>query len=221
MKRMPMKLIAVLVTLGTAVVAPTQETTWKDPGVVMDQVEFKDAKISEIADYLRTACKDKMDVIVPQQYASILVSLRLKSVTATESFHAMNQLFEAGQYIVRWKLTMSGKRSTAILTELVHAPSDATGRTVLYIGHLVGDKKDGGLSLREVVDSIEQVARTGGVVSRGFQLQVHEATQLLVVRGTPEEIQFVLKTIEKLEQRKAVVGMRNANTAPSVESAKP
>jgi len=213
MKHILLKLVAVSTTLFIVTALPAQEKNWKDPGIVIDQIQFNNVKITDVASYLRDVFKDKIDVIVPNFLGEVTLSLRLKAVTAADAFQAMNQLFQAGGQTVQWALIMNGNRPTALFydAKLMLDPSakkpEIVARTILYIGDLIGEKKDGGLSMNDLVNVITGITTNAGT-SPGFALQRHDEAQLLVVRGTPEEIQFVREAVQALIVRATALRQR-------------
>lgn len=199
---------------------------WKDPDIIIDGINFRDANLSQIAEFFRESIgKDKIDVIVPNKASELTVSLRLAKCTFTEAFTAMNALFEAGRTPVRWELFMNGTRPTALLYCESDFPSQTPEiyiRTAIYVGDLVGDGL--GKDMKELADSIELIVSRSGTmkwnieahargeggvaenpaVSRGFNMACHEASKLLIVRGTQDEIQFVRQVVEELRKRKSL-----------------
>ena len=193
---------------------------WKAPSQIMEQIEFQDAKIIDVADFIRKALKEEVDVLVPAQCGAVTVSLSFRNLTAKEAFNAMNKLFEAGQQPVRWVLTMNGPRPTAVL-RIVGAPvlvRDRRGdsRTVIYVGDLVGAEGLG--FLPDVVRAIHETYRLA-FPSSSIDIKVHDATQLMVVTGPPDDLKFVRETVEALKQK--VTAERQRKAAPPVAPAKP
>lgn len=193
---------------------------WKVPSQILEQIEFQDATIIDVADFIRAALKEEVDVLVPAQCGAVAVSLRFKKVTAKEAFDAMNQLFEAGQQPVRWVLTMNGPRPTAVL-RIVGAPvlvRDRSGdsRTVIYVGDLVGGEGMG--VLPDVVRAIHETYRLA-FPSSSIDIKVHDATQLIVVTGPLDDLKFVRETVEALKQK--VTAERQRKTTTPVAPAKP
>jgi hypothetical protein len=201
MPRTLLKLIAVVTMLAATTVTRAAEPAWKDPGTIIKDIEFTKTKLSEVSDFIRKATNDKIDVFVPTEAGDMTVSVRLKDVTATEAFNAMNQLFEAGNTFARWQLVMNGNRPTAVLNVNQTKPKEVYQRSVVYVGDLVGDGKDGTFPLNKIVDTIHEVTHISGGASQRFRIYTHEATQLLIVCGTADEIKFVRATIEELQKR--------------------
>ncbi len=144
------------------------------------------------------------------------VRMQLRNVAASEVFNAMNLLFETENTPFRWELRMNGKRPAALLRVMPEllpriAPSQidpATGlpirtpetkRTIQFVGDLIGDGKSGGMTMEQIVKTISEVwqmtyGHTGVV-------QFHKEAQLLVLSGTPDQIDFIQQTVRELRSK--------------------
>jgi len=155
--------------LPAAPAPPWIDGDWADPPITLTNVNYEGLPLSEIASELRDQCKGYFDVLLPASPSggldpsSISVKLRLKEVTAREVFNAMNLLFENDRTPVRWRLTMNGKRPIALLRVLpeelavVAQMAPEPKRMVYFVGDLVGDKKSGGMTVEQVVDTISKI----------------------------------------------------------------
>jgi len=145
-----------------------------------------------------------------------MIRLQLKNVTASEVFNAMNLVFENDRTPLRWELKINGKRPTALLRVLAEPKNPplaiidpATGlpvsaatpvlepkRMVYFVGDLTGDAKSGGMTMEQIVKTVEEIwdmtYHEPGVV------QFHKDAQLLIVSGTPDQIAFVQQTLGAL-----------------------
>ena len=142
--------------------------------------------------------------------------MQLKNVTASEVFNAMNLMFETENMPYRWELKLNGTRPTALLRVLpgllpVVAPPPAPPeprpptRMIYFVGDLIGDEKSGGLTMERLVETVAEVyqmsyGRPKGSPSKSV-LQFHKETQLLIVTGTTDQIEFVLQTLSALRQK--------------------
>jgi hypothetical protein len=182
--------------------------------------------VGEVARYLREEFKNSFDTLLPGNWSdpnrpnesldpqSFMVRLQLKNVTASEVFNAMNLLFETENTPLRWELKMNGKRPTALLRVLaspkypppaiidpttglpVPPPVPEPKRMVYFVGDLTGDAKSGGMTMEQIVKTVEEIwdmtyHEPGGV-------QFHKDAQLLIVSGTPDQIAFVQQTLGAL-----------------------
>ena len=192
------------------------DPNWKDPDIVLTNVDYE-IPLSEVARDLRYRFKDFFDVLLPANgdtdWQSIMIRLQLKNVTASEVFNAMNLVFENDQTPLRWELKMNGKRPTALLRVLAEPgpknpkpaidpttglplPPQETKRGVYFVGNLLGDEKYGGMTMEQIVKTVEEIwdmtyHEPGGV-------QFHKDAQLLIVSGTPDQIAFVQQTLGAL-----------------------
>jgi hypothetical protein len=108
------------------------------------------------------------------------------------------------------------------------APAQAPQKTeirnvtaIFYIGNLLGDKKEGGLSVKEIEESILGAIAIGGERSTGFKTSFHDATQLLIVSGTPDETQLARTVVDTLRMRAQSLLPVAPRQHRKVESAKP
>jgi hypothetical protein len=167
--------------------------------------------------HLRERFKDSFDVLANGNGdidpSAVMIRLQLKNVTASEVFNAMNLVFENDRTPLRWELKLNGKRPTAllrVLTEPGHknplpaidpttglpVPPQETKRTVYFVGDMLGDEKSGGMTMEQIVKTVEEIwdmtYHEPGVV------QFHKDAQLLIVSGTPDQITFVQQTLGAL-----------------------
>jgi hypothetical protein len=163
-------------------------------------------------------------------WADVTISLRLKNVTASEIFNAMNLVFETAKTPLRWDMGMNGNRPTAVLRFLGNQPSvgidPATGLPaptglpafppappekpmVFFVGDLVGDPKSGGMSMDQLVQTVYEVCN---FAQGKINISSHKQAQLIVVRGTEEDIQFVQSTLAALREKVRMDEERRAQT---------
>lgn len=213
-----------------------KDPNWKDPDIVLTNVNFEGLPIAEIAALIRDQFKGQFDVILPNptsgEYINRLtgarllaptpgvvnqetsidwrsettLNLRLKDVTASELFNAMNLIFENDKTPLQWELKVNGHRQLALLRVLVDpAPHDAPQpppeplRRIYFVGDLIGDEKNGGMTMDQIVKTITDVWQMADTANG--RIQFHNEAQLLVVTGTPDEIQFVEQTLSALERK--------------------
>jgi hypothetical protein len=139
---------------------------------------------------------------------SIQINLRLKNVTASELFNAMNLLFENDGTPLRWELKVNGNRQIVLLRLLTQPmppapppPAAAVERRVYFVGNLIGDEKSGGMSMEQIIKTVTDVWKMAD--ASGGNIQFHKEAQLLVVSGTKSQIDFMEQTLKALEQRVA------------------
>jgi hypothetical protein len=170
---------------------------------------------------LRKQFNDAFDIVLPRSspvqvlggietldVSGVPVQIRLKDVSASEVFNALNLMFEAENAPLRWQLKMNGSRPMALLRvrpEVVAPPvrTEPPQRKVLYVGDLVTGEK-GGITMEQLVKTISEIYEMsyGGSHGHGADhLRFHKEAQLLVITGTPDEIAFVLETTTALRQK--------------------
>jgi hypothetical protein len=153
----------------------------------------------------------------PQQWQ---MKLQLRNVTASELFHAMNLVFETQNAPLRWELTMNGKRPMAVLRvipellapappppgfdpttglPITSPPVERKKPMVFFVGDLIGDEKSGGMTMSQIADTLSEINKMayGGDLFIGF----HKEAQVVIVRGTDEQIAFVQNMLQALKQK--------------------
>jgi hypothetical protein len=198
---------------------------WKDPDKVLPEVHYDGLPVGEVVLSLLDRFDHQFDVLMPtqwegnnvtgtidgskpierQDWPSIGVNLRLKNVTASEVFNAMNLFFEINGITLRWELMMNGHRPTALLRVVgLAAPKlqEEPKRAIFYVGELMGDEKSGGMTMKQILGTLAEVSFAD--YKREVNIQCHEGAQMLIVKGTQGEVDLVRETIEALKQ-KAVV----------------
>jgi len=202
------------------------QPNWKDPGLVLPEVEF-DLTLSDVGAKLRKQFHDGFDVILPGSCDwqnpddstplsidphNVTMKLQLKNVTATEVFNAMNLVFEAESAPLRWELRMNGNRPLALLRVvpalLRHPMGEKEAplprrRMVFFVGDLVGDGKSGGMTMEKLFETVKQVyeAAYGDSGMNGDHLKFHQEAQLIIVNASIDKIDFVQHTLAALRDK--------------------
>ena len=201
--------------------AQWKDPNWKDPDTVLPEVSLDGLPLEDVAHELRDWFKDAFDVLIPHDFhdwghppgsinpPSYLIQMKLKNVTASEVFNAMNLSFEAENTPLRWELTMNGKRPTAVLRVLPALLPPAVERQppqrmIYFVGELLGDEKSGGMTMEQLVNTISDVYQMSYGTSQGSissHLQFHKQAQLLIVTGTVDQIRFIEQTVAALKEK--------------------
>jgi hypothetical protein len=207
-----------LATLQPQPAPQWMDPNWKDPDIVLTNVFYNGLPLIEVARDLRERFKGSFDVLANGNgdfdLRAVMIRLQLKNVTASEVFNAMNLVFENDRTPLRWELKLNGKRPTALLRVLaspkypppaiidpttglpVPPPVPEPKRMVYFVGDLTGDAKSGGMTMEQIVKTVEEIwdmtYHEPGVV------QFHKDAQLLIVSGTPDQIAFVQQTLGAL-----------------------
>jgi hypothetical protein len=186
------------------------DPNWSDPGIILTNVTYPDLPLSEVVSRLRDSFKGTFNILplpntFDHDWGSQIIQLQLKNVRASEIFNAMNLVFENDRTPVRWELKNSpaGGIPYALLRVLPKAPEPpAAGaqRMVCYVGNLVGDEKSGGMTMDQITKTILDIwpadfGKPDGVI------QFHKDAQLLVINGTPAEIEFIHQTLAALDEK--------------------
>ncbi len=191
---------------------------WDGPTNVLAEIHYDGLPLSEVAANMREVFKNAFDILLPGTWqnpadpsasvepGNVPISIRLKNVTAGEIFNAMNMVLESQNSPVRWELTMNGSRPTVILRVMqalvpssVLQPPKESKRLVFFVGDLVGDKF-GGMSMEQLVKTVSEVFQMSYGDPKGV-VQFHKEAQLLVVTGTPEQLEFIQQTLTAIKQK--------------------
>ena len=194
--------------------APTWiNPAWPDSGKVLPSVEFAQLPVTEIARFLLEHFTNAFDIILPNPSAQggidpsqISIDLRLKDVTATEIFSAMNVQFELDNSPYRWELRLNGSRPTAIIRYLPQLvppppappPPPPTIRKVFFVGDMLEQfpGTNDAVKLGNLADIILRVA----VPSKG-RIKVYPPGQLLIVSGTADQVELAEQTLRALKEK--------------------
>lgn len=210
--------------LDSAITNLTSTQNWNGPEKVLPQVHYDGLPITEVGEDLRTRFGNAFDVLFPNQQSGggnswdwmlTSVSLRLQDVTASEIFNAMNMVFETSRTPLRWELVMNGHRPTAVLRDLAEPnpegidpktglPNPASSQPdekpmVFFVGDLVGSPTSGGMSLEQVVETVSEACRDAKI--QPSAIASHKQAQLLIIRGTDQDIKFVQTTLSALRDK--------------------
>ena len=175
------------------------DPSWKDPNKALAKVNYLSLPLSEVANQLLTQYNNSFDIIFPTASVDptqINVVLRLNNVKASEIFSAMNLQFELDNTPVRWELTLNGSRPTAILRSLPQlAPPQI--RKVFFVGDILADYSgtNDEIKLDRISDTILHLGAAGETV------QKYIPGQLLIVSGTPDQVDLVDQTLRALKEK--------------------
>ena len=199
---------------------------WPDPNIVLTNISYDNLPVSEVAKNLRERFKNNFDVLpMPHTFdndwgTQIAIQLQMNNVKASDVFNAMNLVFENDRTPVRWELKMNVNRPIALLRVLPEAtpqpespqPRPAeTHRMVIFIGNLLGDGRSGGMTMDQIMRTINDVW-PADLGKSGDIIRFHQDAQLLVVNGTRDQIDFLQQTLTALRQK------ANAEVVNSINS---
>jgi hypothetical protein len=211
--------------LNEPIIVP--EAQWVVPESTLPHIDFKEIPVSEAAAWLRNQCSNEFDVVAPEAHTDFFnniderITLQLRNVTVTEVFNAMNLIFAQTKTPLRWQLMMNGKRPTALLRVLeapkppeappeAKPPPEPERPMVFFVGDLLGDPKTGGMTMDQLVKTVVEVSRIG---IGGEHVFCHNEAQLIIVRGTSNDIGFVKNTLAALREKAQLEAHHNVNAA--------
>ena len=118
----------------------------------------------------------------------------------------MNLTFENDKTPLQWELKVFGHRQIALLRVLLDpAPADAPRppeklqQRIYFVGDLIGDERNGDMTMDQIIKTITDIWQMTD--NTNGKIQFHNEAQLLVVTGTPGQIQFVDQTLSALHSR--------------------
>jgi uncharacterized protein YbgA (DUF1722 family) len=89
-------------------------------------------------------------------------------------------------------------------------PPPETKRGVYFVGNLLGDEKNGGMTMEQLVQTLSEVHQMSFASESG--LQFHKQAQLVIVTGTDAEIEFIGNTLTALRQKEELDAARKAQS---------
>ena len=228
-------------TMGTSWAADeaTSWRGWEHPMKRMPEVDFDVVPLSEVVEFLQEAYDHQFDAIVPEgrifdepatldpstglplpapapshiETGDQLIDLKLRNVTATEVFKAMNLLFEEQRNQLQWDLVMNGERSTAVLRVLDYPvkpekppPPPPRKQAIFFVGDLIGPENPNDLTMESLREVIVEVWFNTPKVNEASReetpaINYHEKAELLIMLGTEDEINSVTQTLKALKDR--------------------
>jgi hypothetical protein len=220
------------------------DPNWSDPDIVLTNVDYDGLPLSEVARNLRERFKDNFDILpMPKTFGKDwgveTIRLQLKNVRASETFNAMNLVFENDRTPLRWELRSSLIKAHQAADQHVHrwvqlrvlpeaAPTDIpqikppeTHRMVYFVGNLVGDEKSGGMTMAQLTQTIFKIWPREMGNQPDHILQFHEDAQLLVVNGTREQLDFIQQTLHALQQKMELEHLKQASAGSDSKTDKP
>lgn len=192
---------------------------WKDPEKVVQEIFYDGIPIEEVVEDLKREFSREFDILLPfgleekeqWNWRNTAISLRLKNVKASEIFEAMNLVFEAAGTPLRWELMMNGRRPTALLRPAHAQVAGAQSMTsataglekpmVFFVGDLVAASPAEGMTFEQVVETVMQVCLSS--IGRA-NISTHKEAQLLIVRGTGDDLAFVTSLLSALRAKTEV-----------------
>ncbi|MGA3181368.1 MAG: hypothetical protein ABSF38_13600 [Verrucomicrobiota bacterium] len=179
---------------------------WANIGPTATNIDFRDLPLSEVVRWLLEQFRNQFDVILPTKgddKHTTIINLQLKNVQGADVFNAMNMLFETDKTPLHWKLVLNGNRPTAVLEVLetksgLQSPAQSS---VFYISDLLPDKEGIGFAEGKLFEAISVVQNDAAKGEKPPRLAFHPDAGLLVVTGTPDQINLTQQTLSALHQK--------------------
>ena len=196
---------------------PWISSDWTDPDITITNVEYDGIHAPDAAQSLREMFHDKFDILIAKGWTAPsgenidpgnwTINLHLKNVTASEIFRAMNLLAENDNTPFHWKLFMNGKRPTVFLQvvpQLLPPGAHPVGTPAMdgpkqVMVYYVGDLIDGGMTFKDIAETLFDVNKQ--TFDEEIYIAIHEKTQLVVVKGTTEQLELIHSTMDAFKQK--------------------
>lgn len=176
-------------------------------GAARVTMQFRQAQLGDVASYLQKLMGGSLTLVHGGGLAEVPVDLKLKDVTPLDALLALNELFKSAGQTVAWRgVTLPSGRMLFALLDTAPATAPQAGiegtPRVYFIGDLGPDPA-------VTVEAVHQLL--GGTQLRA-EINLHEETRMLVVRGNDEVHAFVKNVVEELRRGAA------AKPAPAPEA---
>jgi hypothetical protein len=194
------------------------DPAWSDPNELLLSVNYQSLPLAEVANQMREKFTNSFDIILPADGSvdpnQYFTSIQLNNVRASEVFSAMNLQFELQRTPVRWELTSNGSRQTVLLRYLPQLgpappPPPPINRKVFFVGDMLDDYAGTNDTIK--LNDISVIIRsswdkTG--ISQGSTVDEYPAGQLLIVSGTPDQVDLAEQTLRALKEKAAFENSR-------------
>lgn len=221
---------------ATGQAAPAEQwlsSDWAGPTSRLATFDVNDMPLTDVAKNLRSQFKESFDLIIPDGWKSpgnpdvsfdlntVMVTLRMKNVSALELFSAMNLEFETENSPVRWELKNNVQQRPLAILHIIPAlvpgvwgagtarPAEKKSM-VYFVGDLLDNRPGNGQGPfgggpSDTMDKLfDTVSSTYNLAyqSHTDELKYHKEAQLIVVTATPDRIAFVQSTLAALRDKK-------------------
>lgn len=187
----------VLTELPAPVTKPLGDCVKQFKGLPRSTIQLRQAQLTDVANFLQKLTGGGITLVYGEGMAETPVDLKLKDVTAIDALLSMNELFKSSGMSMAWRGVElpSGRIVFALLdTTPAMNPAEAAGTEgsarVYFIGDLGAD----------TVRTVQSVHELIGTAQLRAEINFHEPTQMLVVRGEDEAHAFVKNVIEELRR---------------------
>ncbi len=202
---------------------------WTEPSLIVSNFNCDGLPLSEVARSLREQFTNAFDIIVPESWTAPsgevisvcdrTVKCQLRNVDAGGLFHGMNLVFDAQNAPFRWQLIMNGSRPMvllrvipALLLRATHPLDPSTGLpqgmkppaepkrpVVFYVGDLIGAEESVAQKMDEIYNTVLDVVKNADIGD--LDIKINSGAELVIVKGTTEQIAFVRSTLEAFKQK--------------------
>ncbi len=158
-------------------------------------IQFKQAKLAEVVKYLEVLTGNSLTLVFGDGTADIPIDLKLNDVTPVDALLSINELLKSSGTTMAWRGVQlpSGRMIFALLDTQALAPPQPgiSGPTrVYYVGDL-------GRTPDATLDSVNQLLSSANLRA---EVNIHEETKMLVVKGNDEAHTFVKNVVDELRR---------------------
>jgi hypothetical protein len=170
-------------------------------------ISFRQAKISDVSGYLQELTGNALTLIYGEGVGETPVDLKLSDVTPIDALMAVNELMKASGITMAWRgVQLPSGRMIFAMMDTAPAPAPQAGiegpTRVYFVGDL-GREPD------QTREAVLQLLNTAGVRA---DVNLHDETKMLVVKGDDEAHALVKNVVEELR--------RGAGKAPAESETK-
>ena len=200
----------VLAEMAPPASKPLGECLKSFKGLTRSTIQFRQAQLVDVAAFLQKLTGGALTLVYSPGMAETPVDLKLKDVTPIDALLSMNELFKSMGTSMAWRGVElpSGRVVCALLDESpnfgAQTPDVPVGTARVYFIGDLGHNSDA---------TVESVRQLVGTARMQAELNFHEPTQMLVVRGDEETHAFVKNVIEELRRG----ATRQAPAAPEAK----
>lgn len=158
-------------------------------------ISFRQAKLSDVSAYLQELTGGAITLVYGEGIGETPVDLKLSDVTPIDALMAINELLKASGATMAWRgVQLPSGRWIFAMLDTSPAPAPQAGiegpTRVYYVGDL-------GREPGQTLDAVNQLLGSAGVRA---EINLHDETKMLVVKGNDDAHAFVKNVVEELRR---------------------
>ncbi len=178
--------------LGTKSLTECAKAMKGAPRVTMS---FRQAKIADVSEYLQQLTGSAITLVYGEGVGETPVDLKLSDVTPIDTLMAINELMKASGTTMAWRgVQLPSGRWIFAMMDTSPAPAPQAGIEGPTRVYFVGDL---GREPEQTRDAVNQLLGTANLRA---EINLHEETKMLVVKGNDEAHALVKNVVEELRR---------------------